>query len=270
MSTRVYTGFRFKSSDLVQITAQLRTIEKALRELQQARKLSFLAISVTSVIDEITVDQKIHGLVSDPVAAQRPLVRVSQDLNKRRREVKRTQQRDPAVDWDAGLNCWMSEDAGAIIGHTWGEMSGKLHELLIAMGVADDYGYWNNSDPDESVSEADWDRRKTAWDRALDGKSGMKFSFDFSQESLEYEPARWLELAPFVPSMEDRVETRAFDLYFEAWAHDREDRKGYKAIRQLRELIKSDTPEATAFNALAGKLRQALLPSEELAQVIQS
>ena len=45
----------------------------------------------------------------------------------------------------------------------FGESSHEYEEKLKEKGVLKDYGYWDNSDPEENVSEEDWEKRKLEW-----------------------------------------------------------------------------------------------------------
>lgn len=44
----------------------------------------------------------------------------------------------------------------------------EYEKALKEAGLVEDYGYWDNSDPDEDVSEEQWDERKKAWGYLLD------------------------------------------------------------------------------------------------------
>ena len=52
----------------------------------------------------------------------------------------------------------------------FGEKSQEYIELLKTAGVVEEYGYWDNSDPDETVSDEEWETRKNAW-KTLDDKA---------------------------------------------------------------------------------------------------
>jgi hypothetical protein len=45
----------------------------------------------------------------------------------------------------------------------FGDKTREYTELLIESGVVTEYGYWNNTDPEEGVSEEDWAIREKAW-----------------------------------------------------------------------------------------------------------
>ena len=75
------------------------------------------------------------------------------------------------------------------------------------------YGYWNNTDPDDSVSEEDWDKREKDWEEAL--PSGVPAvhgfsveiggSYDLSTASLNLRRSRYKDvLSILVPSLTKR------------------------------------------------------------------
>jgi len=40
---------------------------------------------------------------------------------------------------------------------------GAYRARLLEAGIAEEYGYWDNADPEEDLSEAEWEERKLAW-----------------------------------------------------------------------------------------------------------
>ena len=44
-----------------------------------------------------------------------------------------------------------------------------LHDVFFKREEFVDYGYWNNTDPPEELSEEEWEQRKKDWDEALPG-----------------------------------------------------------------------------------------------------
>ena len=45
----------------------------------------------------------------------------------------------------------------------FGESSREYEDELKKKGILKDYGYWDNSDPDENVSDEEWDKRRLEW-----------------------------------------------------------------------------------------------------------
>lgn len=48
----------------------------------------------------------------------------------------------------------------------------KYTEALMAMEEIEEYGYWNNTDSEEGVTEEEWDFRRKEWDSMLDPRDG--------------------------------------------------------------------------------------------------
>jgi hypothetical protein len=88
--------------------------------------------------------------------------------------------------------------------------------LLKERGLATDYAYWNNVDPDEDVPENEWVQRKAAWNEALDKKSGACFVFRYDGRMADL-PLTWVELEPFVPSLDFRASELAESDLFSSW-----------------------------------------------------
>lgn len=45
----------------------------------------------------------------------------------------------------------------------FGDNTREYISLLVESGVVTNYGYWNNTDPEEGVSEEEWNDREKAW-----------------------------------------------------------------------------------------------------------
>lgn len=48
------------------------------------------------------------------------------------------------------------------------ENKNEYNEALLAAGAVREFGYWDNSDPDDDVSAEEWEYRKLAWSNLLD------------------------------------------------------------------------------------------------------
>lgn len=87
----------------------------------------------------------------------------------RRREVKKTGYRDQAVDTDFEIVIFPHEDH--FVGMVFTEHEDWFDKFLKLPGVRE-YGYWNNTDPPEHVSDEEWEKRGDTWDDVL-GSSGI-------------------------------------------------------------------------------------------------
>lgn len=66
----------------------------------------------------------------------------------------------------------------------FGENSREYTNALLESGVVKEYGYWDNSDPDEDLSEDEWDKRKIAWGELLGNNAPSEVSLEISYPTI--------------------------------------------------------------------------------------
>lgn len=132
MSTKVYTGFRVETTDLVAIRALVEEVRPLVR--QQAQNL----------LDAYMARGK----------------RFTDWLDERRDTVNKGF-RNPLVDTQFDL-LFIPLD-GYSIGICYTEHHEWFETWLAREGVRS-WAYWNNTDPDEDVSDEEWSARKRDWD----------------------------------------------------------------------------------------------------------
>lgn len=266
MSTKVYTGFKFVARELRDIVTAMDGIKAAIEELQRQRFLTVYACMLVTLLDRSQAavasgksEQLVHGM---------PGRRVRDAISKRQAQVRATRERDPAVDFEVVLSCWYSHKLGQVIGYVHGELSDTVLTMLKQTGVATDYGYWNNTDRDESVSAAEWKRRKTAWDQVLDGKSGQCFQFRFDGEmaSLSF---KWEELQSHLPSIElrarEQAESNLLSRWSDALAVKPDDwSAAWQRYTEFRRQLRRDPTMQDALAAEIERLKPLLLAGEAL------
>ena len=91
-----------------------------------------------------------------------------QSWMERRDEVRRTNQRDPAVDTDFSLVVFPVNGLSVpgVLGIIYTEHNAWRRAWLGHPGVCE-YGFWNNADEPEGVSATEWAERGRNWDIAL-------------------------------------------------------------------------------------------------------
>lgn len=167
MSTKVYNGFHFKAVDTGRFMRDF-------RKLQTERLVKVM----TDFYEKFRAD--------NPDAD-----RIAQDVNNHlgeRMKIKREgpfkERYDEIVSWVMVLSVYILADkfrAAALDVDSWVNMFfdgeevyayGKDGRYFIqAKDMPDychDFSYWNNSDPDPDVADADWEFRKKTWGRILD------------------------------------------------------------------------------------------------------
>ena len=164
MSLTIYDGLRATARDPFEVGLQIRSVlepvfhekfkaayEKAkLNKSEQWSKAFF--VDNDSVIPEHTIDLKLYRIVK-----------------KLHRDPRHT---FSDLDFAYDVLLYRNAAGGNPLILVFGENAREYRELLISSGVAEDYGYWDNSDEDEDVSEEDWATRKLAWSDFADIRSG--------------------------------------------------------------------------------------------------
>jgi hypothetical protein len=61
---------------------------------------------------------------------------------------------------DCGWNIWFHDGLAYVI--PWGE-DHRMKQLDVP-GWAEEYGYWNNTDKPDDITDEEWDKRSDTWD----------------------------------------------------------------------------------------------------------
>ncbi|SFM82164.1 hypothetical protein [Methylobacterium pseudosasicola] len=206
MSTKIYDGIRFRSSDLLEIHAQLAAYRPVVAKAVEEATLRYVASLATDAIDKAALAG---------TGVESPIWYARQKLYERQEEIKRSGRRDPSIDFDFTITIMPYQ--GAVYGIVFCEQSG-WKDAMLGAGFAEAFPYWNNTDPPEGFTDEAWDERGQLWNAILaqdewDRPVGCGFTYDFLP------PARYpaAEAAlPFVPVLEKRARAQAFNRLIEA------------------------------------------------------
>lgn len=92
-----------------------------------------------------------------------------------------------------------------------------MTKLFDAIPEVTEYNYWNNSDPDEDVSEEDWKTRGAIWDKLLGHRApclcGPTFTF-VEKKVMAPTLERGAAIRETLPSIDQRIHRIAHDDYF--------------------------------------------------------
>lgn len=168
MSTKIYTGIKFKDSDLQSIGLKLKTACPSLYQMQQSRVYRFLVLSAVDQLDAIAHspgEVPAEGLVDGALG----------NYWERTAKLKSTNRRDPAVDTEITITCGVHD--GSVIGLVRSEFANSVINVLTQAQVASTFNYWNNDEPDPDVSESEWDARGKIWDEVLGTDAGLLFTY---------------------------------------------------------------------------------------------
>lgn len=150
MSTRIYQGVRLKTTSLAKVQVIVEEFRPWVVAQAEARFDTF--------ISNLEAEGK----------SWREAYDIWQD---RRRRIKTTGQRDPFIDTEFSLSILPS--GRNMLGIVYTEQRPWLEAFYAHPGV-EEYGYWDNTDGLEDVSEQAWEGRRRAWDVLKDGPVSMQ------------------------------------------------------------------------------------------------
>lgn len=139
MSTRIYNGFRLETQSLAEALRMVQAFRPWVEAQANQRFDSF----VENLSNEGMEMGQAYDLWCD-----------------RREKVRVTGSWDPAVDTDFSLSLIPVSDG--ILGIVYTAHKEWCAAWMAQPGVTE-YGYWNNSDAPDGVSELDWEAREKAW-----------------------------------------------------------------------------------------------------------
>ncbi|MFW6219340.1 MAG: hypothetical protein ACOC33_00600 [bacterium] len=161
MSTKIYNGYKLKNNMSFQkITIFCQMIGDLINE---EREKLIVSLFTNIFIDDLICilsggypqDKNLKFLIS---------FEIYNEYKKRSDKIKQTKQRDPLYDFEFEIVFIPIKNKILCLLYT--EQSNFI-KIWENQSEIEEYGYWNNTDKPENLSEKDWDKRKIDWDEAL-------------------------------------------------------------------------------------------------------
>jgi hypothetical protein len=201
LSTKIYNGFKFADSDLTVIHRHIMDWRNELRPLHQKATDAFVAEIAINIFDG-------ERMRPGSQAGKTPLMEAITTLWDRQADVKKTQRRDPLVDFEFNVSLLPFE--GQVYGIIYTEQR-EWQRLWMDKPFVLDFRYWNNTDPPEELPETEWEERgrvgNAIFDSAiLNAPSMAGFNADCAHEAVMPDTNNVVNC---LPSHESRVGRRA-------------------------------------------------------------
>lgn len=210
MSTKIYAGFMFPyGTTMENVHCKLMEFRLLANDIMHEEIASWQAKRCSQLYDEWTLglikknkkDPK--SCVLSTIEKHGVLVAVSHELSSRTREIEKTQQRDPDVDFSMELS--ILPIRGKIMGIYYAE-NDKLISTLKSQPWFIDYHYQNQCDRPKNVSISDWRRREKDWDKALPGLGVPAMNGFSAQITLRHHAFISVEdVLKHIPSIDERA-----------------------------------------------------------------
>lgn len=159
MSTKIYNGFRMRKEGITRLHALMTQLRATCAPIAKQGLLRYAATHMAHLAD--------HRLLN-PEEPQKGSVRgfVTSELMDRLHKLQVEPLRDPSIDFT--FEIVLIPVGNYLLGIPFAEHRVFMDELFKLPGV-EEYGYWNNTDKPEHVTDAQWRKRAKDWDKALPG-----------------------------------------------------------------------------------------------------
>lgn len=281
MSTKIYSGFIIDAGSAHANLALLSAIKEPVQALVNKKHFKTIQDNATRLIDKFYAGQlrpKAAEEKDGPLEDYSAWAYCGHTMEQEQRECRTSQQRSPFYDCDVELFLRMHPDTGALLGYLQEERVGVYDYLLTVPGIRE-YGYWNNTDQPEELTEEEWAARGEAWELVLDGP--------YAVFCVKWQPCSWDDssVAGPLPSLESRVQQLAreelVDSAIRAQLEKEKTEKGdgvrsaslagvSRAMRKAQEAVDTEgDPLNLEFKELCAKHEGMLLP-ELTRQLLQT
>lgn len=177
MSTKIYNGYVIPKMDLIKLLAFCKETQKKMQKTKNKVLAKTIAELCTVKLDEALVHQK-----------EKPkdvLTSVTIEVMDRVRNIKKTQSRDPEVDFESTASFFPMKDKTLVLLYTDQK---ELTSCWEKIPQVKDYHYQNQTDRPKKISQKDWNKREKDWEKVLLNQtpavpSQNSFSFTFTDDS---------------------------------------------------------------------------------------
>lgn len=232
MSTKVYNAYRIPAISLNELHQKLNELRSLAHDLlDQMRQKEIVRMAVFKY-DAIALGQR------EKETGFSYIKWASFDMDERFREIKKSGRRDPISDFEFGLTFIPFEDHIYFMLFTEKD---EYVELFKQHMDAELFHYWNNSDPDEDVSDEDWEERGRIWDAVL-GDVGIParvgYSFDLVGDYLEHMGD--FDPEPYIADIGKRIERFSKELAADRLMDNTGKDSAHSMMSEYFKVIKTD------------------------------
>jgi hypothetical protein len=161
VSTKCYWGIRFPKNRLSEFVDYARTNYMLKAEAHARKWAGKIGTKTAAYKDEARKHNAARG---QPIRHTKDCWACKVRLTMRMfQEANVQSERRPWANLGCGVNIWTPLKGRYLLAHSWGE---RCTEITWPDWV-EEYGYWNNTDQPDGMSNREWNRRSKAWDAVL-------------------------------------------------------------------------------------------------------
>ena len=217
MSTKIYNGYKTKAMSGAELLEFVNMLREKIRPIGRKLYIDEFAYMISRAVEGLAVQGE-WPFRQKPYGDDQSLYFAVDAAMRKQRDEDRT--REKSYRFDCNFVLLPQQDQTLILIY-YGE-PGFLKAFEAIPGI-EPYWYWDNTDPDESVSEADWSRREQDWEQALgdDAPSIRGLTVECFIDWLDFSPVLAGEqVIAAIPVFDSRVKIAALNMAFSARAKE--------------------------------------------------
>jgi len=231
VSTKIYNGYRIDKCSLSELQAFCMRLRDRMEQVYEMLYASKVMKEAVDIIDEGAllnaglyvrrdIDKEVLRAIDNPKSS--PLWSAMWMVHERSNKIKETMKRDTAYDFDCQITFIPKKDKILAMIFTEQRLLEEVfsgHLSIAAPRQVHKYGYWDNSDKPDCVSEEEWDKRAQDWDDVyITAMSG--FSVQCTPVYLPMLQWDALFRKAQKPTYKERVDRHVFNLMLKRYAEE--------------------------------------------------
>ncbi len=179
MSTKIYNGFVIKTGDITEVMQLLDEVGVLYDDAAKKYMHTLTAHLIIDAWDGLSVgsiDEKDAEILKHYSLSWYAYEKI---LNAQKK-IKETNQRDPAYDFELNILIFPKSYTDRTLAMVYGENKSFL-ECFTKHPKVEEYGWWNNSDKPNEVTDEQWDQREKDWQMVINrppSRAGLSRSYD--------------------------------------------------------------------------------------------
>lgn len=184
MSTKIYTGRRYKATTLYELDEFRKKVRETLMPVARELYNKAFAKKFISKYDKATI-------ANEEINTRTMKFNVWQELGQLMKKHSDSEYNGTWADFTFSMSIMIDGDYLLLM--PFSQYDSDYLAALDSIEGVEEYGYWNNTDPLDTVTDEEWQERGEAWDRVLPGagiplENGFTFEL-FSLFSVNRKPS---------------------------------------------------------------------------------
>jgi len=232
MSTKIYNGLlvdRMIGSKIHKINDKIKELRSVCAEIVNREAGEFLVRKAIDLYDERFT---FGNIPTDMKYIASPIAEAAANMKDRINEVKRTQRRDPAIDFSFEIT-FIPIRKRKMLGLYYCENRDLVNKMFSIPGFVSEYGYYDNSDMPDELTQRQWDQRNADWELALpDGipiNNGFTFKitnfhvFDILNDLIDKMEKNEIDINKILPvkkRISENARESAYNIFKGSWTSE--------------------------------------------------